>query len=548
MADVLTRPAAAPSRDGFGHLVHAEWTKLRTVRGWMIGLLAAVFLTVGIGMLGPAGSQSRCDNVDGARGGAAHATGTCAASTPPKRADGREVVDEEAFVHRTLSGDGSITARLTAFTGRYDPTGGGPATGGGTTGLADGLQPWSKAGVLVKDGTAAGSTYAAVLATGDHGVRMQYDYTGDLAGRLGPVSAAAPRWLRLTRAGDTLTGYESADGTTWTRIGSATLRHLPHDVEVGVFATSPEFSVIRNSFGGSATNTGPTVATGAFDHIAVAGQSTAAGSGADGWTVPRTGTADSGPGGANGPLGQVGASATGADAFTVTGSGDIAPANPDEGAGKSLESALAGTFAGLIAVIVVAALTMTSEYRRGLIRTSLAASPRRGRLLAAKAVVLGSAAFVAGLVAAAAAIPVVTALEHSKGLYVFHASTEAVIRLVVGTAALMAVAAVLALAVGTILRRGAAAVAAVIVIIVLPYILAVASVLPGTAADWLTRLTPAAAFAVQQTITAWPQVKAVHTPASGYYPLSPWLGLAVLALYAAVAYALAHRLLARRDA
>jgi hypothetical protein len=97
-------------------------------------------------------------------------------------------------------------------------------------------------------------------------------------------------------------------------------------------------------------------------------------------------------------------------------------------------------------------------------------------------------------------------------------------------------------------RRGAAAVAAVIVAIILPYILAVASVLPAGAAEWLARVTPAAAFAVQQTVTAWPQVNASYTPTNGFFPLSPWLGLGVLCLYAAVAYAVAHRLLRRRDA
>jgi hypothetical protein len=52
-----------------------------------------------------------------------------------------------------------------------------------------------------------------MMVTGGHGVRMQYDYTHDTAGRPGAVSAASPRWLRLTRSGDTLTGYASADGT-----------------------------------------------------------------------------------------------------------------------------------------------------------------------------------------------------------------------------------------------------------------------------------------------------------------------------------------------
>ena len=50
------------------------------------------------------------------------------------------------------------------------------------------------------------------MVTGGHGVRMQGDYTQDTPGLAGAVSAASPRWLRLTRAGDTVTGYDSADG------------------------------------------------------------------------------------------------------------------------------------------------------------------------------------------------------------------------------------------------------------------------------------------------------------------------------------------------
>ncbi|MFL6114826.1 MAG: ABC transporter permease subunit [Catenulispora sp.] len=529
--------AAAP-HDGFAQLVHAEWTKLCTVRGWLVGLLVAVVLTIGIGLLGPLGSQIACARADGSGG-------KCAVQSPPRGPDGREVVDDKAIAYRSLSGDGSITARLTDFGGRYAPDGDLQA------GMVDGLQPWSKAGILIKDGTTPGSAYAAVLATGAHGVRMQYDYVHDLAGLPGLPSAAAPRWLRLTRVGDQLTGSDSADGRTWTVIGTAHLANLPPEVVVGVFAASPQHEVIKSSFGGTTSDSGPTTATGTFDRIAVTGQSPGD------WTTPATGpAAGSGPGAAGrsqsqgglGPKQSASAVRNSADSFPVTGSGDIAPWAVAEGSGKTPASALAGTFAGLIAVIVVAALTMTAEYRRGLIRSSLAASPRRGRLLAAKATVLGGASFVTGLVAAAVAVPAVAALEHHKNLYVFHASAQTQLRIIVGTAALLAVAAVLALAVGTIVRRGAAAVAAVIVVIVLPYILAVASVLPAGAAQWLTRLTPAAAFAIQQTVTAWPQVTAVYTPTNGYFPLSPWAGLAVLCLYAAAAYGLAHWLLLRRDA
>ncbi len=120
--------------------------------------------------------------------------------------------------------------------------------------------------------------------------------------------------------------------------------------------------------------------------------------------------------------------------------------------------------------------------------------------------------------------------------------------MVTGTAALIAVAAVLALAVGTMVRRSAAAVTAVIVAIVLPYILGAAVILPAGAADWLLRLTPAAAFAIQQATPQYAQVTAVYSPNAGYFPLAPWAGLAVLCGYAALALGLAVVLLRRRDA
>ena len=82
------------------------------------------------------------------------------------------------------------------------------------------------------------------------------------------------------------------------------------------------------------------------------------------------------------------------------GSGDIAPLVSAAAAGlpiSTIEQGLVGAFAGLIAVVVVAVMFITAEYRRGMIRTTLAASPRRGRVLAAKAIVAGAVTFVAGL-------------------------------------------------------------------------------------------------------------------------------------------------------
>ena len=77
------------------------------------------------------------------------------------------------------------------------------------------------------------------MVTGGHGVRMQYDYTHDMRRPARRVSAASPRWLRLTRTGDTITGYDSADGTHWTKVGTAPWPGCRATVQAGLFATSP---------------------------------------------------------------------------------------------------------------------------------------------------------------------------------------------------------------------------------------------------------------------------------------------------------------------
>jgi ABC-type transport system involved in multi-copper enzyme maturation permease subunit len=111
---------------------------------------------------------------------------------------------------------------------------------------------------------------------------------------------------------------------------------------------------------------------------------------------------------------------------------------------------------------------------------------------------------------------------------------------------LLAVAAVLAVAIGAVLRRSAVAVTVVIVVIMAPYILG--SVLSAGLSQWLLRVTPAAGFAIQQAYPKYPQLGIDYASVSGYYPLAPWAGFAVLCGWAAAALVLAIFLLRRRDA
>lgn len=504
--------------NGSPYLLRAEWTKLRTVRSWVIGLLAATLATLLVGLLIAAGDRMGCG--DGPRGDACPSL--------PRGPGGEAVRDTFSFVHQSLTGDGSITARVTSMTGliTYPPP--------DHDQIVRGVVPWAKAGLIVKDGTRQGSAYAAVMVTGEHGVRMQHDYTEDVAGSPDGVAPGSPRWLRLTRSGDTLTGWESADGARWTKVGTARLAGLPETVQVGLFAASPDdLTVNRNGAGGSSIEGRLSEVTAAFDDVAVKGAGPAGA-----WRHDDVGKVD--PAHHPGRLQQSG------DRVVLTGSGDIAPLG--SGDGQAIERTLSGTLVGIVVMIVVAALFVTAEHRRGLLRVTLLASPRRGRVLAAKAIVIGAAAFAAGLVATAAAVPLGQGILRSNGFDVLPVSTLTELRVVVGTAGLLAVAAVFALALGVVLRRGTAAVVTAIVAIVLPYVLATASFLPESVADWLLRVTPAAGFAIQQSLPEYAQASGYFAPETGYFPLAPAAGFAVLCGWTALALGLAAWQLRRRDA
>jgi len=550
---VQVRPAGPGTvRDSgharFGQLLRSEWTKFRTVRGWVIGMLLAAVLTVFVGRFAAGNAGIGCI-INGTQ-----KSGKACLPHITYGPGGEVVTDSFNFAHQPLTGNGTITARVVSLTGRHPDFSGNPVQAGPGPRFVPGLMPWSKVGIIIKQNLHQGSAYAAMLVTGGNGVRMQYNYTGDIAGLPGTVSAAHPRWLRLTRSGNEITGYDSADGRHWEMVGAVQLAGLPATVQVGMFAASPNYAFTSNSFGGESNQIGPSEATGVFDHVSASGTPVGGR-----WAVTQLGGGGPvgpgplgpyPPGGGGGGRGSPGFTASGGT-FRLSGSGDIAPEVPGPASTLptvTIEQSLAGTFIGLIAIVVVAVMFFTAEYRRGLIRTTLAATPRRGRVLAAKAIVIGAAAFAVGLVAATVAIAVGVPAERNKGLVVLTVPALTEARVVVGTAAMLAVAAMFATALGAVLRRSGAAIGVAIVTIVLPFLLVALNVFPSHVSSWLLRLTPAAGLAIQQSIPLYRQVTNVVDPARGIYPLSPFAGLAVLCCWAAAAMVLAVVLLRRRDA
>ncbi|GAA1583081.1 hypothetical protein GCM10009789_41070 [Kribbella sancticallisti] len=461
-------------RDGFAQMLLGEWTKLRSVPRWGLTLLAAVLLTILIALLTATGSSSSSDGGGGESG-----------SAPA------DYLDEGYFVFKPLPGDGSITARVVS----QDDSG-----------------EWAKAGVMIRQGATPGSSYAAIMVTPGNGVRLQADYEkDDVAGSPG----TAPRWLRLTRSGESITGYESADGSNWAEVGKVRLAGLGATAEAGMFVASPNRLRIERQFGGESISAVPSPGRAVFDN---------AGTTPDQASIPWQERNRS-------ILPEEGSSTEENGLFTITGSGDVAPFEFGDDIAKMT---LSGVLAGLMAIVALGVLSITSEYKRGMIRSTLTAGPRRGRVLAAKAVVLGGATFAAGLVASFGAFLLAQPILESNGFEASSLSDWPVLRAIIGTAALVALVAVLSLAVGVILRHSAAAITAVVLLLFVPQILG--SGLPLSAALWLGRVTPAAGFSIQQTVEQYDTA------------IGPWAGLGVLCAYVAAALAAAYWLLRRRDA
>jgi hypothetical protein len=508
-------------RDGFFQLLRAEFTKFRTVRAWMITLCAAAVVFVLLAFLSVFASRSTNPPV-------------------PTGPGGEAVSDTYMFVHQTLAGDGTLTARVASLSGAHTSLSNSSGNGVRQSSksqlgaqLDPGLAAWAKAGIILEPDTHQGTAYAAVVATGSRGVRMQYDYTHDSPGLAGPVGPSSSRWLRLTRVGDVITSYDSTDGAHWTEIGTARLPGLPHIVQIGLFVTSPLY------FAAGTSNGTPSVAAAHFDQVSARGN-----------FPHRSWTGDA----ITDAYPSVPSASTwrqpSADSFTISGSGDIAPLVGGEGAAThwSGASIVNGTIAALLVVIVLATLFATSEYRNGLIRSTFVASPRRSHVLAAKAVVAGSLAFAAGVIATAIAEVVTRHVFAANGNYLFRQSGLAMTQVIIGTGLFLGIAAALVVALGTMLRRSAGTVLAGLALLVLPGVLATATSLPAGLDNWLMRLTPTAAFAIQATLPRSNLVTAAYTPPNGYFPISPWAGLAVLTAYTALAVGAAMWLLRRRDA
>ena len=155
--------------------------------------------------------------------------------------------DQFHYVYQTLTGDGTITARV-----RYQSD----------------SAAWAKAGVMIKQSPTAGSPFVDALVAPDvspttpnvngigcdpngclaplpqiqptmgYGARMQYSGSKSATPKVYPTGFTAPdKWVRLSRTGNLFTSWISSDGVNWDLIGTATVA-MTGPVTVGLFDSS----------------------------------------------------------------------------------------------------------------------------------------------------------------------------------------------------------------------------------------------------------------------------------------------------------------------
>lgn len=203
-------------------------------------------------------------------------------------------------------------------------------------------------------------------------------------------------------------------------------------------------------------------------------------------------------------------------------------ANPVDGTA----TALSGITFGQLALVVLGVLTVTGEFSTGGIRATLVAVPRRGRVVAAKVVVVGVVALVAGTAAAFLAFFASQPVLATKGFDVGLGDAD-VLRALFGAGLYLAASALFGLGIGLVVRSTGGAIAiALAALLVLP---GLSALIPGSAGDEVQKFV---------TSNAGQVVFDTDPTAS---TLSPWAGYAVFTAWWLVLVLLGGWLLRTRD-
>ena len=140
--------------------------------------------------------------------------------------------DQFHFAQQTFSGDVTLIAKLRSLsnTGNF-----------------------AKAGLMIRDGTSADASYAFAFLTPDNpqpfagAIFESRSGAGNSAQSIGNTAGAlAPRWLKLVRAGNVFTAFQSPDGASWTQFGSVTIG-MNATVQVGLAVDANDNAALNSA-------------------------------------------------------------------------------------------------------------------------------------------------------------------------------------------------------------------------------------------------------------------------------------------------------------
>jgi regulation of enolase protein 1 (concanavalin A-like superfamily) len=153
--------------------------------------------------------------------------------------------DAFRFVYKSLNGNGSITARVDSLT-RSDA--------------------WSKAGVMIRETLDTAAKNAAIVMSSDNGASFQWrPASAGASSNAALTGIAAPYWVRITRTGNVFKGEVSADGKTWTQVGTDTTITMTTTVYIGLCVTAHNAALTSTGEFSNVTTSG----TGAWQVAAI---------------------------------------------------------------------------------------------------------------------------------------------------------------------------------------------------------------------------------------------------------------------------------------
>jgi len=198
---------------------------------------------------------------------------------------------------------------------------------------------------------------------------------------------------------------------------------------------------------------------------------------------------------------------------------------------------------GLVVIMVMAALAITTEYRFGTIRATFQAVPNRTAVLLAKTGVVAAFAAVVGLVAAFGSVGIAKLIQSGADLGI---NTAFEWRATAGVSLVFAAAAVIAVAVGIMVRHSAGAVS--LVLIYSQLVESLVTLIPNVGDD-IQKWMPF--YVANKFLTGDPDITnrpIAEGPPLSLSTLSPWWALAYFVGFALVLLVIALFTANKRDA